>query len=128
VVFESDALDVFTPYGAAAGSNRVRVLQWITHTGIRARIHDYASLANNTPNQVGRHLPSVLAAEVKTRQLARRQYDRVLIHREVSPFSSGRAIEQVAGGSALSAYDFDDALMWSPRSWKDHVWSSSTRM
>jgi glycosyltransferase involved in cell wall biosynthesis len=64
-----------------------------------------------------------LAAEVKTRQLARRQYDRVLIHREVSPFSSGRAIEQVAGGSALSAYDFDDALMWSPRSWKDYVWS-----
>ena len=57
--------------------------------------------------------------------LARRGYDRVLIHREVSPFSSGRVVERVATGSRLSVYDFDDALMWSRRPTRGSLWSKS---
>ncbi len=118
-------LVAFLPYGPAGASGRVRVHQWLEHTGLRAEIHEYASLPNNRPSQVVRHLPSVLAAEARTRRLARRQYQRVLIQREASPFTSGGLIEQVARRSELSVYDFDDALMWTPRSRLDALWSKA---
>lgn len=113
------------PYGPAGASGRVRVIQWLEQTGIRAEIHDYAGLPNNRPRLVSKHVPSVMAAEVRLRRLARHKCDRVLIQREVSPFSSGKLIERIAKGSSLSVYDFDDALMWSRPSRKDRLWSKS---
>ena len=103
----------------------MRVREWIRHTSIEAEIHDYAGLPNNTPRDVARNLPTVVAAEARTRRLVRRTFDRVLIHREVTPFSSGGAIERIARNSQLSVYDFDDALMWSPSTRRDGLWSKA---
>lgn len=118
-------LVVFSPYGSDGASTRVRAHQWLAHTGVRAEVHGFAGLPSHSPRRVFRHLPSVLAAELRSRRLASRRYDRVLIQREISPFSSGGVIEQVAKRSSLSVYDFDDALMRTPSSRRDMLWSKS---
>ncbi len=116
-------LEAFLPYGPAGSSARVRFLDWIAHTGISARVHDYAGLPNNAPGTVLRHPVAVAAAELRTRALVRRRHDRVLIQRDVSPFTSGRLAERLAANSTLSVFDFDDAIMWTPRTGVQRIWS-----
>ena len=116
-------LEAFLPYGPDGSSARVRVLDWLAHTGLHARVHDYAGLPNNAPRTVFRHPVTVAAAELRTRSLVRRSYDRVLIQRDVSPFTSGRLAERLAANSRLSVFDFDDAIMWTPRTGAQRIWS-----
>jgi glycosyltransferase involved in cell wall biosynthesis len=47
----------------------------------------------------------------------------VLIHREVSPFSSGGLAQRIARKASHSVYDFDDALAWLDVTLKEKIWS-----
>lgn len=116
-------LEAFLPYGPQGSSGRVRVLDWLNHTGVSARVHDYAGLSNNSPRTVIRHPLAVLAGESRTRRRVREPHDRVLIQRDVTPFTSGRLPERLAANSGLSVFDFDDAIMWTPRVGAQRIWS-----
>ncbi len=124
-LFESGrvVLEAFLPYGPQGSSARVRLLDWMAHTGVSAKVHDYAGLPNNSPAMVLRHPGRVVAAELRTRALVRERHDRVLIQRDVSPFTSGRIAERLAANSQLSVFDFDDAIMWTPRVGAQRIWS-----
>ena len=103
-------LTVFAPYGSVGASTRVRVLDWLDHTGRSANLHLYAGLKDNTPKNVLRHAGRVAMAEWWTRRHAGDLRGRVLIHREVTPFTSGAVSERVATRASNSIYDFDDGL------------------
>lgn len=118
-------VEVFAPFGSIGASARVRVFNWIDRTGLEATVNDYAGLANNRPGTLSRAWARALRAEVRSRVLGRRNFDTTLIHREITPFSSGGLSERIAGNSRLSVYDFDDALMWSPRSGISRIWSKA---
>lgn len=118
-------MTVFCPYGSHGASARVRVLQWLEFTDVAATVHDFAGLANNRPNELAKHLPRVLAAQLRTQRLAHRDHGRVLIHREVTPFSSGGLAAGIAARSELSVYDFDDALMWTETRRPGGLWSKA---
>lgn len=118
-------LVTFMPYGPNGASARVRVLEWLARTGVPAERHHYAGLADNRLQRVAKSPLRVLAAELRSRRMAHRLYERVLIQREVTPFSSGGIIERIASVSDLSVYDFDDALMWSLPKRTDTLWSKA---
>lgn len=105
-------LTALTPYGPSVPSTRVRVRHWLARTGIHAELIDYAGLPNHSVGTLARNLGTVGRAEVQQRMLARRHFDRLLIHKEVTPFSSGGLAEQLFARSSLGVYDFDDAVMW----------------
>lgn len=113
----------FTPYGRMGASARVRVMDWISFTGIEAEVHDFAGFRNNGAKHIVTHLPLTVRAQARTWQQSHRHLERTLVHRELTPFSSGGLIERVGRNSQLLVYDFDDALMWSPRRRADWLWS-----
>ena len=82
-------LQVFVPQPRVA-STRVRVHHWLQRTGIAAQVHDWAALGNHGVGTLARHPVGVARAEL---QLRRREshgsFDRVLVQRQVSPFSGG---------------------------------------
>lgn len=118
-----EKLDVFVPYGRKGASARVRIFDWLDRTGLSATVHDYAGLANNRPGTLRRAGIRAIEAEIRSRREGKGIFDTTLIHREITPFSSGGLAERVVRNSQLSVYDFDDALMWSPRSGKHRIWS-----
>lgn len=118
-------LEAFTPYGTGGASSRVRLFQWLNHTGIPATVYSYAGFGNNRPRQLLAHVPSVIAAEARTRLRCRRMHDRVLIHRGMTPFSNGGAIASVAARAQFAVYDFDDALMDLSSGGISAMWSQS---
>lgn len=106
------SLTIFTPYGPTTASTRVRVHGWLPYVTSPVRVLDYAGLSSHSPGQLARHPTAVMTAEWHTRWIARTAFDRVLVHREISPFSSGGLAEQAMARSRLAVYDFDDAIMW----------------
>lgn len=130
------SLTIFTPYGPTTASTRVRVHGWLPHLTSPVRVLDYAGLPAHTFGQLARHPTTVMNAEWHTRWMARTRFDRVMVHRETSPFSAGGLTEQVMTHARLSVYDFDDAIMWtddlstnrrlSPAGLARAVWSKST--
>lgn len=109
-------LTVFVPHGASVASSRVRVYEWLSRTRLPVDLHVFSELPNNRPGTLLRHPLMTSDAVIRTHGLGRRIFDRVLIQREVSPFSAGGLEERVARQANFSVYDFDDALMWSPHS------------
>lgn len=114
-----DQLTALTPYGERVPSTRVRVRHWLARTGIPAQLIDYAGLPNHSPSTLARHPLELLRAEWRQRALARRDFDRLLIHKEVTPFSAGGLGEKLARQAQLSVYDFDDAVMWTEELHRD---------
>lgn len=107
-----------TPYGRQAGSSRVRVFDWLDHFGyLNYSVNSYISTADAGTRTLITQPARVLEAEAALRALARRPTNRLLLHREASPFSRGRLEARLLRNAALSVYDFDDALQWDfPRS------------
>jgi hypothetical protein len=118
-------LTALTPYGPSVPSTRVRVRQWLARTGIRAELIDYAGLPNHSVRTLAKNVGTVGRAEVQQRLLVRRHFDRLLIHKEVTPFSSGGLAEQLFARSSLGVYDFDDAVMWTEELSGNSRWSLS---
>lgn len=116
-------LTALTPYGPSVPSTRVRVRHWIQRTGIDAEIIDYAGLPNHSPRTIVGNLSAIGRAEQRQRQLQHRRFDRLLIHKEVTPFSSGGLAERLLAHSALGVYDFDDAVMWTDSLEQNSRWS-----
>lgn len=111
-------LVAITPYGRQAGSSRVRVYDWFDHFGyLNHSVNSYINTADAGTRTLIAHPAQVLEAEAALRTLARRPTNRLLLHREASPFSRGGLEDRLLRNAALSVYDFDDALQWdSPRS------------
>jgi glycosyltransferase involved in cell wall biosynthesis len=106
-------LQVFAPYGRTGGSARVRVFQWLEHTGIRHHLHDYVGTATLSPLAVLSRPGAALRREVDVRRRFRSP-DSVLIHRAVTPLSRGEVESRILRGGRLGVYDFDDAIQWEP--------------
>lgn len=99
-----------TPHGPKSASSRVRVFGWLERIPNRAHVHSYAGLATSSPSALFAHPRSVLAAEARIRALVRLSVSRLLMHREVSPFSRGDLESRLLRSAELAVYDFDDAL------------------
>ena len=116
-------LQVFVPYNPRVASTRVRVHHWLQRTGIPAQVHDWAALGNHGVGTLARHPVGVARAEL---QLRRREshgsFDRVLVQRQVSPFSGGPLERRILTAAGLGVYDFDDALMTMPRAGVQRLW------
>lgn len=107
-----DLLTALTPYGPRVPSTRVRVRHWLARTGVPSELIDYAGLPNHSPGTLARHPRQLARAEWRQRALVRRNFDRLLIHKEVTPLSSGGLAVKMVGRAEFSVYDFDDAVMW----------------
>lgn len=106
------SLEVVVPYGPAGSSARVRAFEWLVHTGLEARVHDYLGLPVNSPSLVLRHPVGAARAEARLRSLTSQvRESTVFLVREASPFSRGGVEASLLGRSARGVYDFDDALM-----------------
>lgn len=112
--FES-GLRIFVPYGRQAGSTRVRVHTWLERTGIAHSLESYADTRNHNPFELARKAPQVLAAETRVRRESHLRHDRVLVHREASPFSAGKIESRLARNSNRFIYDLDDAIAATPK-------------
>lgn len=102
-------LHAISNYGPTASSTRVRLNDWFRFLEIDAEHHYFAGLNNNRPASVVAN-----AAAVTLAQRALRRLDltgqRVIISREVSPFSRGGTEERLLHRAEHGVYDFDDAL------------------
>ncbi len=101
-----------TPYGRGAPSSRVRVLSWLERSQLEWVSHTYIGHRNADAAHLLRHPLTVAAAEREIRRLAIRRPDRLLLHREASPFTRGGTERRLLRSSTFSIYDFDDALQW----------------
>lgn len=101
-----------TPYGPRAGSARVRIYAWLARHGGSIQVHDYIGAGSASIGTLARQPVAVLRAELRLRQLTRRNLDLLLLHREATPFSRGGVERRLLASGALSVYDFDDALQW----------------
>lgn len=98
-----------TPYGPGGASSRVRVFDWLDHTGMEAERHTYRGASDNRPRSLARDPRGTIAAELAVRRLDVRG-ETVLISREASPFSDGSVEERLLRSADHGVYDFDDAL------------------
>ena len=98
-----------TPYGPGGASSRVRVFDWLDHTGLEAERHTYRGASENRPRSLARDPRGTIAAELAVRRLDVRGAT-VLISREASPFSDGSVEERLLRTAAHGVYDMDDAL------------------
>lgn len=112
-----------TSYGRGAGSARVRVFDWIDHLGLDATGSSYLGLPANGLGALRRNLSRIPAAEHALRRDARRRDGPVLLSRQASPFSNGAVEARLLRNAGRSVYDFDDALMFSPVSASERIWS-----
>jgi glycosyltransferase involved in cell wall biosynthesis len=98
-------------YGPGGSSARVRILDWLVHTGLTAELHEYLGAADNQPGTLARSPLRVLSAEAALRRLPAQLAGRnLLLSRRATPFSSGRLEARLLTGAARGVYDVDDAL------------------
>jgi glycosyltransferase involved in cell wall biosynthesis len=109
-------LHVATPYGRGAGSSRVRVFEWLERTTAPVVLSSYISHRNASAASLARHPLAVLRAERRLRRMTSPRPQRMLVHREASPFSRGELERRLLSSSEFAVYDFDDALH---RDWGD---------
>ncbi len=106
-------LTAITPYGRDGASSRVRVFDWLDRfPGGHVTVLPYIGAVNAAAPTLLRHPARVVAAETALRRLIRRRPERLLLHREASPFTIGRLEARLLRTAALAVYDFDDALQW----------------
>ena len=105
-------LVVFAPYGRRAGSSRVRLFEWIEHLHLNATVLVFTEENAAGFRQVVRR---PIESWKRHRELAATQIapdDIVLIHRELSPFSDGKAEERLLRSGSRGIVDLDDGLQW----------------
>ena len=105
-------LTVISPWGPAAASHRVRVLQWLRHLELDYHLVDYAGTRVNHPQVLARSPLRVLRAERRLRSSGLAREGTLFLHKEASPFSRGKLEEGLLLRAERSVYDFDDALQW----------------
>jgi glycosyltransferase involved in cell wall biosynthesis len=119
-------LTTFTSYGRRAASARVRVFDWIDWLDISVQSETYLDGASNSASSLLRSPGKIAAAELRLRKFASRPpSNSVLVARQASPFSSGALEERVLRTAHYGVYDFDDALLHTPASPIDKLWSKS---
>jgi len=118
-------LTAVSTYGAAGSSARVRILDWLAHLRLPARMLDYAGTADNSLGSLASRPGHLVAAEFKLRVVEARksQSGAVIISRSASPFSNGRLEAALLKSWEHSVYDFDDALFDSPEHGASKLWS-----
>lgn len=112
-----------TSYGRGAGSARVRVFDWIDHLGLEAAGSSYLGLSSNGLGVLARNALRLPAAELRLRAEARRTDGPLLLSRQAGPFSNGAVEARMLRNASRGVYDFDDALMHSPLSATERIWS-----
>ncbi|MFJ8896233.1 glycosyltransferase family 4 protein [Leifsonia sp. NPDC102414] len=112
-----------TSYSRSAGSARVRVFDWIDHLALEANGSTYLDLPANSMGALGKRLPGVVGAELRLRREASRHDGTLLLSRQASPFSNGSIEERLLRNAQRGVYDFDDALMFSPLTRTERIWS-----
>jgi glycosyltransferase involved in cell wall biosynthesis len=105
-------LTVISPWGPAAASHRVRVLQWLRHLEVDYNLVDYAGTRVNSPRVLVRAPLRALRAERRLRSSGLIREGTLFMHREASPLSRGKLEEALLRRAGRSVYDFDDALQW----------------
>ncbi|KQV06131.1 glycosyltransferase [Leifsonia sp. Root112D2] len=114
----------FTSYGRQAGSARVRVFEWLEHLGAGDNVSSYLGQSSNSISTVARQPLKVVKAERQLRQRARSVGEATaFISRQASPFSNGTIERKILSRANHGVYDFDDALMYTPSSAVERVWS-----
>jgi glycosyltransferase involved in cell wall biosynthesis len=105
-------LHVVNRYGRTSAGDRVRVYEWLEHTGISA--HNFTF--DVTPARFG--TAAIYGAPVQTfvRHRAGHRHvqsvtkqDRVLLYREMSPVSRGQLEEKLIQRAGFTTFDLDDA-------------------
>jgi glycosyltransferase involved in cell wall biosynthesis len=105
-------LTVVSPWGPAAASHRVRVLEWLRHLGLDCTVIDYAGTRTNSPHVLARVPLRVLQAERRLRSSELARIGTLFMHKEASPLSRGGLEVALLRRAERSIYDFDDALQW----------------
>jgi glycosyltransferase involved in cell wall biosynthesis len=112
-------------YGAAGSSARVRILDWLAHTGVAAERHEYTGAADNQPATLLRSPLRLLDAEAGLRRLAGRISQRtLLLGRRATPFSSGAIEARLLTAAGRGVYDVDDALYADTGGLRHRLWSA----
>lgn len=112
-----------TAYGRGAGSARVRVFDWIDHLSLDAQGSTYLGLSANGVGALSRDIRGLVRAERTLRGEAKRHDGPLLLSRQASPFSNGAVESRLLRNASRGVYDFDDALMFSPISATERIWS-----
>lgn len=100
-----------SPYGKGSPSTRVRLYEWADHLGFQSDRLEFAGLSNNTVSNIARHPARVGYALASTEWRPwRLRGRRIILSREVSPFSRGRAENRLFRSAEYAVYDLDDAL------------------
>ncbi|TFD37919.1 glycosyltransferase [Cryobacterium sp. TMT1-19] len=113
-----------TSYGPGAGSARVRVFDWLDHLAIEADSFTYLGRSTNSLGSLAKEPFRIPGVEAELRRLVRTaEGTTVLLSRQASPFSNGLVERDLLARSSHGVYDFDDALMHTPVSRRESVWS-----
>ena len=118
---EKSPITVVSTYGKSGPSTRVRVLDWLRHTGVSADIYDYVGTRDLSPRSLLAQPVALATAEYKIRKLARSSSDVLILSRRASPFGTGRLEKALLSNARHSIYDFDDALWGRPSSLKQSI-------
>lgn len=109
-------------HGAKAPSYRERIHRWLEITGTAASTLTYGDIPRLRARHVAQRPLAIGAHEWNVRTLSRRGAERILLHREASPFSRGELERSLLMRSDHGILDFDDALY---AHWGDVGWSRS---
>jgi glycosyltransferase involved in cell wall biosynthesis len=103
-------LVVASPYGVGQAGYRERVEAWVRRLDLDIEPHCYFGDSGTASGLGVRGIARSARREAGLRRLRRRGPRHMLIHREASPFSTGRIEADLLGAAEGSAYDIDDAL------------------
>ena len=108
----SQPLVVASQYGAGGSSTRVRLYDWLSHTGIEpVQRFEYRGASSNSPVALVRDPVGTWRGErAITRLVTSAPGHTVLLSRELSPLGTGRSEARLLTRAARGVYDFDDAL------------------
>lgn len=105
-------LHLIAAYGSRAGSARVRLHDWVTHLGITAHAHSYASTSDNSLATLRADPSRTLRAELRTRRLPGAVLgETAVLSRTATPFSRGGIEAKALRAAGHGVYDVDDAIM-----------------
>jgi glycosyltransferase involved in cell wall biosynthesis len=109
-VMTEATVDVVSVYGEVNAGVRARALEWLGGTQHRVRLASYFGTASAGASQFMRYPHRAALAELHLRRMSGDRRDAVLLIREASPLSRGRAEERALRAARHGVYDLDDAL------------------
>ena len=100
------------------------MFDWVDHLRLNASASTYLDQGSNSLRSVASHPVRVLRAELRLRNEVRNLSGSTsLVSRQASPFSNGNIERALLSVAEHGVYDFDDALMHSPLSTSERLWS-----